>query len=336
MIRFFLLLFLFNGLILQASAVEDPAGEDAVHWLERMNHSVLTLSYEGCFVYLSGRSLEAMRIRHQIVDGEPRESLRSLNGVPREVIRDAHTLTIITQVNGREQRISQPSTEKFSPMKPLSTASLRRHYRMVLGEAARIADRYGRVVLLLPRDDLRYGYRLVLDQQSALPLDLTVLDGSGDLVSRIMLTNLTVAETGKPVGQGSEENAATAQTVSLQPAGGEEKIASPATQSAASVPADPEAGSRWNLQELPRGFVLVSHKHGEAGHQEHFVFSDGLATISAYLEPLSEGDEPFEGETSLGSINALGVSMEGEQLTVVGEVPHKTLRLIAGALKREE
>ena len=97
-----------------------------------------------------------------------------------------------------------------------------------------------------------------------------------------------------------------------------------------------EKYSIWEFQELPPGFRMVSHQTVGTGEQEHFVFSDGLATISAYLEPLAEGDRPFDGETSLGSINALGRHVDGQQLTVVGEVPHKTLRLVASALRRRE
>ncbi|RTZ73521.1 MAG: hypothetical protein DSZ00_06290, partial [Gammaproteobacteria bacterium] len=44
--------------------------------------------------------------------------------------------------------------------------------------------------MLLPSDDLRYGYRLIIDRQNALPLDLTVMDGAGEPVSRIMFTRL--------------------------------------------------------------------------------------------------------------------------------------------------
>ncbi|HIE56006.1 MAG TPA: hypothetical protein EYP90_12660 [Chromatiaceae bacterium] len=96
------------------------------------------------------------------------------------------------------------------------------------------------------------------------------------------------------------------------------------------------ASSHWWFSKLPPGFELISYRHLVDSQQEHFVFSDGLATISAYLEPLEEGDTPFEGETRLGSINALGRHLQGQQLTVIGEVPHKTLRLLAEALQRKE
>ena len=327
-----LLLFLLNGFISQAIAADDGDKGNPIHWLERMNRSVLDLSYEGDFVYLNGKSLEAMRIRHQVTNGEPLESLHTLTGAPREVIRDAYTITIVTQVDGQEKRIQQPSTGKLSPLKPLKPESLKGYYRFVMGKLARIAGRYGVVVMLVPSDDLRYGYRLIIDRQNALPLDLTVMDGDGEPVSRIMFTRLElIGEADAATDTADSPDMPTPALASTR------SVAESETLMAANAAQDNgvEEGSSWEFRELPPGFRMISYKRIGSGSQEHFVFSDGLATISAYLEPLADGDRPFDGETSLGSINALGRHIDGQQLTVVGEVPHKTLRLVASALRRK-
>ena len=328
----FFLLFLLNGLIGQAVAVGNDDAASPVDWLERMNRAVLNLSYEGDFVYLNGTVLEAMRIRHQVTEGGPRESLSTLTGAPREVIRDTHTITIITQVDGEEKRIQQPSSGKLSPLKPLKPESLKGYYRFVMGKRTRIAGRYGVVVMLVPSDDLRYGYRLILDRQNALPLDLMVTDGAGELVSRIMFTALRVTgQAGSPSATpGAPDSRSVAPDSSPVPATGSGAVMAAVAEEKAA-----ESPSFWEFRGLPPGFRMISYRRIGAGRQEHFVFSDGLATISAYLEPLAEGDRPFDGETSLGSINALGRHVGDQQLTVVGEVPHKTLRLVASALRRK-
>ncbi len=328
--RLLLLALLWGGFLLQPLAGEGQSGsgETPAQWLGRMNRSVAHLSFEGNFVYLSGRFLEAMRLRHQIVDGRPRESLFSLTGQPREIVRDADVLTITTWVGGKPQTISHPSSGRLSPLKPLEADALQHHYHLMMGKPARIAGREGVVVALVPRDDLRYGYRLTLDRESALPLDLTVMDGEGNLVSRIMFTQLKL-QGGDPDDESQaavEPVPSRSRAVRMTVAGGED----------GSVSTGQKGGSSWTFGELPAGFRLVSHKHNERGRQEHFVFSDGLATISAYLEPLGEGDRPFNGETSLGSVNAYGRQLDGYQLTVVGEVPHRTLQLLANALREKE
>jgi len=332
--RLLLLALLWSGLLLQplAGEGESRTGETPAQWLGRMNRSVANLSFEGNFVYLSGRFLEAMRLRHQIVDGRPRESLFSLTGQPREIVRDADVLTITTWVDGKPQTISHPSSGRLSPLKPLEADALQHYYHLMMGKPARIAGREGVVVALVPRDDLRYGYRLTLDRESALPLDLTVMDGEGNLVSRIMFTQLKLQGGDRGNAPDDESQAAEQVPVSRPPA---VRMAA-ARGGDGSVSNGQEGSSGWTFGELPAGFRLVSHKYNERGRQEHFVFSDGLATISAYLEPLGEGDRPFNGETSLGSVNAYGRQLDGYQLTVVGEVPHRTLQLLANALREKE
>jgi len=334
--RLLLLALLWSGLSLPLQAEEDGRGQEETpaQWLGRMNRSVAHLSFEGDFVYLSGRLLEAMRLRHQIVDGRPRESLFSLTGQRREIVRDANVLTITTWVDGRPRKISHPSSGRLSPLKPLEADALRRHYRLMMGKPARIAGREGVVVALIPRDDLRYGYRLTLDRESALPLDLTVMDGAGNLVSRIMFTRLRLHGDGREENAGAGQLMAMEQPVDFEP-GTVHTIKTAAAEGEDRGPVAGEPDSGWSFEELPAGFRLVSHKFGDvgAGKQEHFVFSDGLATISAYVEPLGEGDRPFNGETSLGSVNAYGRQLDGHQLTVVGEVPHRTLRLLANAMR---
>ncbi|RTZ73973.1 MAG: hypothetical protein DSZ02_06135 [Gammaproteobacteria bacterium] len=290
-----LLVFLLSGLISQAIASDDGGSGNPIHWLERMNRSVLDLSYEGDFVYLNGKSLEAMRIRHQVRNGEPLESLHTLTGAPREVIRDAYTITIVTQVDGQEKRIQQPSTGKLSPLKPLKPLkpeSLKGYYRFVMGKLARIAGRYGVVVMLLPSDDLRYGYRLIIDRQNALPLDLTVMDGAGEPVSRIMFTRLELI--GEVEATTDTADAPDMQTPALASTRSVAESETPMTTAAQENGV--EDASSWEFKELPPGFRMISYKRIGSGTQEHFVFSDGLATISAYIEPLSEGDRPFDGE----------------------------------------
>ncbi len=306
------------GLVFSSVPAAETDGRSPDHWLARMNHSVSHLSFEGNFVYLSGRILEAMRLRHFIVDGRPRESLFSLTGQPREIIRDADRLTIITWVDGKPHRVSHPSSGRLSPLKPLQAEDLKRHYRLVMGKNARIAGRSGVVVALVPRDDLRYGYRLTLDEESALPLDLTVMDGNGELVSRIMFTQLHIHDHDPEYPAPDMDRPPVAQT----------------TAQAVAVEKSGSEASQWRFRALPTGFRLMSRQYHPEGRQEHFVFSDGLATISLYIEPLAEGDRPFDGETSLGSVNAFGRSLGRHQLTVVGEVPHKTLRLLADAVER--
>jgi Negative regulator of sigma E activity len=61
---------------------------------------------------------------------------------------------------------------------------------------------------------------------------------------------------------------------------------------------------------------------------QHYVFTDGLASVSFYIE-LNHGREPvLKGFSRIGATEAFGLVRDGYQLVAVGEVPRATLRQI--------
>ena len=317
-----------------AFATEQSSRNEAVQWLERMNQAVLSVNYEGHFVYQCGKSLEAMYIRHENGKQGPRESLSSLTGLPREVIRDAHSITVITNHDGKLQVSQQPAAGKLTPLKSLQLEELGQNYDLRMGGTTRVAGRTGVAILLLPKDDLRYGYRLVLDKMSALPLELTVIDSQNVMQSRIMFTDLRITDVDLVSLQGEDG--------SREPENGEPGVRLVGLEEN-TKPVDithkqplkevQQTEASWQFEALPKGFRLVSHQRSSGNDLHHFVFSDGLATVSLYLEPMKEGDKAFEGFTTLGSMKVLGRQFKQYQLTVVGEVPSRTLELLANSIR---
>ena len=60
----------------------------AEKWLEKINAAAANLSYQGVFVYGYESNLEAMRVAHRVDGGSVKQRIYSLNGAPREIIRD--------------------------------------------------------------------------------------------------------------------------------------------------------------------------------------------------------------------------------------------------------
>jgi sigma-E factor negative regulatory protein RseB len=109
-----------------------------------------------------------------------------------------------------------------------------------------------------------------------------------------------------------------------------DKGATPATDTAEST----QEG--WKVQWVPPGFSLRQHKVQRlaASDQpvEHIVYSDGLATISVFVEQLGEGGETLNGFSAMGAVNTYSTTSNKYQVTVVGEVPPLTVRQIAGSV----
>ena len=95
------------------------------------------------------------------------------------------------------------------------------------------------------------------------------------------------------------------------------------------LPRERLAPPAWHVAELPPGYQLNAHRRraAESGELEHFIFSDGLATFSLYVQPAAA--DGLSGESRFGAANAVGRVVEGHEVIVVGEVPLTTLRWVS-------
>ncbi|NIP19088.1 MAG: hypothetical protein GWM87_13725 [Xanthomonadales bacterium] len=96
------------------------------------------------------------------------------------------------------------------------------------------------------------------------------------------------------------------------------------------------ADPRWQPDSLPPGFRLAAHSHQEeAGENvfEHLVYSDGLASVSVYIEKRAGKDKGVQGLSRIGTANAFSRDLGSRQVTVIGEVPAATVRAIGEAIR---
>jgi sigma-E factor negative regulatory protein RseB len=94
----------------------------------------------------------------------------------------------------------------------------------------------------------------------------------------------------------------------------------------------------WNVSALPPGFSQQLQRNHFLPDKkypvEHHVYSDGLASVSVFIERHSEDDDAFVGGSAMGGVNAYGRIMGDHSVTVVGEVPPVTVKQIAESLRQ--
>jgi len=316
----FALLFLLLGLPLGAAA-QDDGSADALQWMEKMVSAVKTLNYEGTFVYAHDWQLETMHVIHAAGPKGERERLISLNGSPREVLRDDQLLTCILP-DKRVVMVEKAPPPRYIPAGLLNLSKeLRQHYRFKLAGQDRVAGRDAQIVHVEPRDGYRYGYRLWLDQDTGMLLKSDLVNEKGMPVEQMMFTRLTLHETIpesrlKPAISGKGFTWYRQEQPPKAPAGG---------------------GHQWEVTKLPPGFHMSMHmEHAMPESRmpvDHLMYTDGLASVSVYIESLSKAEKPFKGVSRMGGVNAFGTMIEGHQVTVVGEVPKSTVMLIGEAVR---
>lgn len=303
--------------------VAGPAADNARgEWLGRMAQAMRDLAYEGTLVYAYDGEMETLSVVHGVIDGREHERIRALTGEPFEVIRDGDKIRALWPSRERMLIAQQPARLLPSGL-PEGLDSLPGLYETEVEDTTRIAGRIARVIRVNSADGYRYGYRLWIDRESHMLLRSDLIAPDGEIVERLMFTRFSILESVDP--ERFEPMHAEREYVEYsEPTPGRQALD------------DPE----WEVTDLPPGFHSVGHRSqalpqgGTAVQQS--VFSDGLASVSVFVQPLdgAPADGAFEGAASMGAINAFVTRADGREITVVGEVPRATVRRIAHAVEQ--
>jgi sigma-E factor negative regulatory protein RseB len=93
--------------------------------------------------------------------------------------------------------------------------------------------------------------------------------------------------------------------------------------------------------QLPKGFALT-HKsyHGDAdakgvaAKELHLLYSDGLASVSIFVETIEQNHQYHTGTSSMGAVNVYSYINNNHFITAVGEVPTQTVQLMAKSMTK--
>ncbi len=299
------------------------ADEDATAWLERMSQSVHTLNYIGTFVYMQEGRLETMQLVHAVDEAGERERLVSLSGPSREVIREHGQVTCY--LPEKEALVAEhPDVPPGFPLNlPTHWEQLRNIYDFKVLSQSRMAGQTAQHIAIVPRDKLRYGQNYWIAADSGLLLRTEIVDEHGEVMEQLEFTSLKVLE------QIPQQM--------LQPDAG-----SMALKFSGNSLAEVNASQplHWHVASLPAGFELeLQRQHtisGDGVAVEHLIFSDGLASVSVFIEPRRDTDEASAGASQRGSVNAYTRLMPQQRVTVLGEVPLATVRQIGESIAQLE
>jgi sigma-E factor negative regulatory protein RseB len=294
-------------------------GAEPKEWLERMNRALTTQNYVGVFTHVHEGRVETLRIIHRVRGHEVSERLLSLDGSGREFIRQGNELTCYLP-DKRTVLVERGASDGplLVALPDIDGDSL--VYEIRGGERERLLGRTTRVVALHPRDEYRYGYRLWIDEQTSMPLKTQLCDQSGEVIEQIVFSNIDLPERipdamFKPLVDASNYRWLRA----------DRQVATSA------------APALWEAMNLPPGFRMATRSAqampGSSEPVAHLVYTDGVASVSVFVEPRKPDVTPSEGPSRVGSSSAFSTVVDGHQVTAVGEVPPNTVELIAKQVK---
>jgi sigma-E factor negative regulatory protein RseB len=322
------------------SAPSVPLPQDEVAgWIGRLNQDRRKGSYSGTFAMSSvSGGMTSGRIWH-VCDGERQvvERIETLTGAPRSTFRrNDQVVTFLP-----DQRVARVERREalgvFPHMARVGAPAIAAHYAAQRLGSERVAGHEADVVHFQPRDALRFGYRVWSERRTGLAVMLQTLDGGGRVLEQAAFSalDLDTPVAAEPLlrmmdntaGYRVERTPEASRTTPARegwalhtPVDGFETVnclLRPGTASTASAPPPAPGGTAAR----------------QAGLQ--WTLSDGLATVSLFLEPFDPQRHGPPVQGAMGATQTLARRVAGDWwLTAVGEVPIATLRIFADRLER--
>ena len=301
--------------LINFSAVAAP---DPWLLLQKAAFAARELNYKGTFLYQNGNQSSSVQITHMNNNG--REFTRNviLNADKhREVFSEGSDIVIFHPQKNKIVIEKRRGQNLFPAILPINLTPLKASYKVRVAGLDFIATRQAQIIELIPNDAFRYSYKIWLDSEYGLLLKMALLNDKNETLEQVIFQELSMLNS---------------QDLNwFQP-----KIDVSKSYVMEDVALLNRVSTNWILAELPPGYVKVDHieraSKSKRGLINQMIFSDGLASVSLFIEPLGKGVRPKIGHMIVGSTNICANVIDGYQITVVGEVPAATVQQIAKAV----
>ncbi|MEZ5535139.1 MAG: MucB/RseB C-terminal domain-containing protein [Thiolinea sp.] len=285
-------------MLLTASGVHASTNEGE-QLLKSMQSAVHSLSYAGKLVFWKGNEMSEYHIEHQSGQDDSSETVIQLD-------------TANDPASGQMEQFSLVNSSSLQ-------LPAQQVYSIDMGQDAVIAGLPCKVVVIRPKDKMRYLYRYCIHPDSGMLLKYSVMNRQQQLLEQFMFTQLSISP-------GADQERPEVQSASMAVA---ESVTPVAITNSETV------AGHWDLSQLPAGFKVQQVRMIPGKDNAHqVILSDGLTFVSVFIEPdrVDSADMQRQAHAS-GATNILTVKMAGHAITMVGEVPNETLQAIKKGLR---
>ncbi|UUZ63087.1 hypothetical protein LP417_25655 [Polaromonas sp. P1-6] len=175
-----------------ASAVPATAAESRSinDWLMRMHEASKKRAYIGTFVVSSGGAMSSAKIWHVCEGNQQVERVETLTGAPRSIFR--HNDQVVTFMPDHKVVRSEKreSLGLFPELLQSTDSRIADFYKVRQEGAERVAGVEADIVVLHPKDNMRFGYRVWTEQKKGLVVKLQTLDTDGKVLEQAAFSEL--------------------------------------------------------------------------------------------------------------------------------------------------
>jgi sigma-E factor negative regulatory protein RseB len=296
----------------------------------RIQSAAATGNYQGTMVFSTGATMSSSRVAHYARGDQVWEHLEALDGRLERIVRHNDTVHTLwpqsrTAVVERRDALTAWSTtpQRVDP-RALEQYALRSE-----GDG-RVAGREAAVLLLEPRDALRYMQRVWADRATGLLLRTDVLAPG---MPRAVLESTAFSEVA--IGSRAPRDGVPQAMQDLSKLDGY-RVVRPQQQ-----PTTLEAEG-WSVARTVPGFRVVGcvrRGMGTPGDEDpvlQAVYTDGLAVISLFIELFKPERHRSEQQAQQGATATWMLRRGDYWIVAVGDVPLSTLQQFIQALERRK
>lgn len=303
-------------------------GVDARALLERIQTAANRSNYRGTLVVSAGNRLSSSRVTHYCVGEQSYEQVEALDGHTQLVYRHDD----VVQTRWPQRRLALIETRM--PWSGLPSHTQAVEPRALDGYTLRpqdgderVAGRAATVLLLEPRDALRYAERLWVDRASGLVLRMDVIGEDRRVLESSAFSEIEIGIKARPAPL----------LKAMQALDGYKVLRS--RQRPTALEAE---GWAMTAGGVP-GFTLVAcvkrplHAAlgtGDGAEVVQAVYSDGVSRVSVFVERFEPKRHSAPLAARIGATSTIMQRRGDYWLTVMGDVPPATLERFADALRR--
>ena len=296
---------------------------DPLELLSRAQASARMSNYSGLVIHVSGDRATTTRLTHIWLAGEEHEKIENLDGPAREIVRHNDDMQCYYP-DAKTVRLDRRITARFFPsILQAPVPAIAESYTMKLGDVDRVLGRECQWVNLEPRDALRFAQRLCAEMTSGLLLRSITLNAKSQVLEQFGFTELRA---GSQVSRGEVKSTFHSQSKGWQ-------TDSLPREEAKAV------NTGWQVANPPAGFRMVAEMRrtmpGRTLPVSQLVFSDGLASLSVFIEPAGANARTAETTSEEGSFSVFVRPLGDQQVTVLGEVPAAAVQMVGRSVARK-
>ncbi|MEL7310642.1 MAG: MucB/RseB C-terminal domain-containing protein [Pseudomonadota bacterium] len=320
------------GLIATSFAINAAAQQQPEPLLQQISDAMHTLDYRGTLVRSVDGKLHTLRVAHRNQDGVSTEKLVTLDGEQREIVRVGNELICLWPQRRLKFVDKTASPSNAFARLPAVAQKIGRYYELVALGKDRVAGRDALRYFIRPKDAFRYGHSLWVDAETLLPLRMQLLNAK-QVVEEIRFTDVTI---GADIDDSDLLSTIDDTDFELVQAG--VTTVDRLVSSSAALRARTENGETLANDFGSQSGFSLSGTNGQMvevnGRKvQRFEYSDGIATVSVFVAAGSGAPGGKHGK--MGATHSYQRSNGNSTMTLVGEVPLATLRMLAEQADRQ-